>query len=91
MSETVDGKQRNKTYVGDCEFVTDNGLATTRTYLSSPYGVFAVVVSTNGNDAVYYVYKDHIGSWTSITDSEGNVRQKLRYDAWGKITAVSAK
>lgn len=88
MSETVDGKQRNKTYVGDCEFVTDNGLATTRTYLSSPYGVFAVVVSTNGNDAVYYVYKDHIGSWTSITDSEGNVRQKLRYDAWGKIIHI---
>ena len=27
----------------------------------------------------------HIGSWTTITDAEGNIEQELSFDAWGNI------
>ena len=31
------------------------------------------------------VLKDHLGSWTTITDAEGNVEQELSFDAWGNL------
>ncbi|MBR5378551.1 MAG: hypothetical protein IK135_05480 [Bacteroidales bacterium] len=49
-------------------------------------GVFAVVSQTGGEvDSVTYILKDHLGSWTTITDAEGNVEQELSYDAWGNL------
>ena len=33
----------------------------------------------------HYILKDHLGSWTTITDAEGNVEQELSYDAWGNL------
>ena len=35
--------------------------------------------------SIHYILKDHLGSWTTITDSEGNVEQELSYDAWGNL------
>ena len=32
----------------------------------------------------HYILKDHLGSWTTITDAEGNVEQELSFDAWVK-------
>ncbi len=37
----------------------------------------------NGSQALHYVLKDHLGSWTTITDKQGNVEQRLSFDAWG--------
>ena len=34
---------------------------------------------------LHYILKDHLGSWTTITDAEGNVEQELSYDAWGNL------
>ena len=31
----------------------------------------------------HFILKDHLGSWTTITDAEGQVEQELSYDAWG--------
>ena len=33
----------------------------------------------------HYILKDHLGSWTTITDAEGNVEQELSFDAWGTL------
>ena len=33
----------------------------------------------------HYILKDHLGSWTTITDAEGIVEQELSYDAWGNL------
>ena len=33
----------------------------------------------------HYILKDHLGSWTTITDAEGNVEQELSFDAWGNL------
>ena len=40
-------------------------------------------MKTEGTYKFYYVLKDHLGSWTTITDSQGNVEQELSFDAWG--------
>ena len=84
-ADTVTNRTRTKDYVGDCEFVNDNGVNKVYTYLMGPYGVFAVVVTTGGTDAVHYVYKDHLGSWTAITDASGNVEERRSFDAWGNL------
>ena len=56
-----------------------------RTFIAGPYGVFAVVETRNGMDQIHYVLKDNLGSWTTITDENGNVEQQLGFDAWGNL------
>ena len=89
MVENVGDITRSKDYVGFCEFITeDDGENTTEktlTYLVGPYGVFAVVEQQDNEEAIHYILKDHLGSWTTITDSEGNVEQELSFDAWGNL------
>ena len=90
MEEHVGNTARTKRYVGACEYVTESsGLFTTerqRTYLSGPGGVFAVMERLNGGeDVLHYVLKDNLGSWTTIADRDGNMEQRLSYDAWGNL------
>lgn len=83
ITDTLTNHSLTKDYVGACEFVDDNGSKKVYTYLSSPYGVFAVVVHCGSADTLAYVYKDHLGSWTTITDSLGNIVERNSFDAWG--------
>ena len=89
MVENIGDITRTKDYVGVCEYITeDDGENTTEktlTYLVGPYGVFAVVEQQDCEETVHYILKDHLGSWTTITDSEGNVEQELSFDAWGNL------
>ena len=89
MVENVGDITRTKDYVGVCEYITeDDGENTTEktlTYLVGPYGVFAVVEQLNSEESMHYILKDHLGSWTTITDAEGNVEQELSFDAWGNL------
>ena len=36
-------------------------------------------------ESVHYILKYHLGSWTTITDADGQVEQELSYDAWGSL------
>ena len=87
--DTVDGVSRRKAYADLCEFVTVTdslGSSTfSRTFIVGPYGVFAVVEKHGDEESIHYILKDHLGSWTTITDAEGNVEQELSYDAWGNL------
>ena len=87
MEEHVNGTNRTKRYVGGCEFqtITENNITTTKkyTFIDSPIGVVAVVERQGEDQSIHYVLKDHLGSWTMITDSQGNVEQELSFDAWG--------
>ena len=89
MADTVDGTIRNKEYVGVCEYITENDgngiVSKTLTYLVDPFGVFAVVERQADEESIHYVLKDNLGSWTTITDAEGNVEQELSFDAWGNL------
>ena len=89
MEEHVGNTVRTKRYVGACEYVTETSglftLSKTLTYLSGPFGVFAVVERRQGVNTLHYILKDNLGSWTAVTDSEGTVEQRLSYDAWGNL------
>ena len=69
----------------NCKFAgTGGGTLKTFTYLVGPYGVFAVV-EHGDEERIHYILKDHLGSWTTITDAEGVVEQELSFDAWGNL------
>lgn len=84
MEESVDGVTRSKTYVNNCEFIAmPDGSEVTRTFLSGPMGVFAVVETANNSTTLHYVHKDHLSSWCVITDEQGHIEQENHFDAWG--------
>ena len=89
MEEHVGNTVRTKRYVGACERVTETmgSLTTDRwlTYLTGPTGVVAVEMTKSGTEQVFYVLKDNLGSWTTITEGSGVAQQRLSYDAWGNL------
>ncbi len=89
MTEYTGDTVRSKRYVGACEQVTVIGGYTASshwlTHLAGPTGVYAVVEKRGGEETLHYILKDNLGSWTTVTDSEGNVEQRLSYDAWGSL------
>ena len=87
MEEYIGSSVRTKQYVGSCEYITETGTSGTKTltYLTGPYGVFAVVEKQNNAETLHYILKDNLGSWTTITNGNGAVEQRLSFDAWGNL------
>lgn len=81
------GSTYEKLYLGNCELITQNGNSFWNTFISGPLGVFAAVTSNGTTESLRYIYKDHLGSWTTITDDAGTVLQELSFDAWGNLRA----
>jgi len=47
-------------------------------------GVFAVyIIKPDGTEEINYIHTDHLGSWNTITDENGNLLQEQSFDAWG--------
>ena len=58
-------------------------------YVPTPIGISAMLVrNTDANntatDSIYYVYTDHLGSITGITDGLNKLMDIRSYDAWGR-------
>jgi RHS repeat-associated protein len=88
MTENISGKVREKIYANSCEFITQPGYGSvTRTFLTCPTGIFAVAETRNGYTSLHYIHSDHLDSWTTISDSKGNIEQEKRFDAWGNCSA----
>lgn len=87
VSELSRVVEREKTYALGCEFLSGalTEAVKSRTFLTCPTGVFALVEHQGGTDSLHYILKDHLGSWTVITDEVGAVEQELSYDAWGNL------
>jgi len=70
------------------EKTVDHTNGTTReiNYINTPYGTLAAFIK-EGNNAgqMYYLYKDHLGSITHITNSSGAVEETRSFDAWGRM------
>ena len=61
-----------------------NGQQYKHTYLTGPMGLFAVhIIKPNGSEEINYIHTDHLGSWNTITDENGNLKQEQSFDAWG--------
>lgn len=85
LEENLDGGTREKIYANNCEFITrPDGSTATWTFLSSTTGVFAVAETVDGITTLHYIHKDHLGSWSMVTDSNGKAEQETSFDAWGE-------
>ena len=49
----------------------------------------AVLAGVNGGEPVYF-HQDHLGSVELLTDADGNVLQRYRYDIHGNATVLDA-
>lgn len=86
MTEKNGGITCTKIYINQCEFIDNHKEGTVvRSFLSSPSGVFAVAERKEGKTDIHYIHKDHLGSWTTISDSKGNIEQECQFDAWGNV------
>lgn len=65
--------------------VSPHAAAAMRQPYGGPMGVFAVVEHNGDSDEIHYVYKDNLGSWTTITDAGGVVEREQSFDAWGNL------
>ena len=84
MKTQVDGVVKTKTYVDDCEFVEENGKEYANVFVNGPDGVFAIcTIDDDGNKSFNFVHKDNMASWNLIIDEDGNIVQKMSFDAWG--------
>lgn len=79
---------KGKLYLGNCELITQNENSLWNTFISGPMGVFAAVTGNGTTESLRYIYKDHLGSWTTITDDAGTVLQELSFDAWGNLRSA---
>jgi len=54
-------------------------------YIPGGDGMAAVLIKTNGNSGtLYYILKDHLGSFVALVDVNGNVQEQYNYDPWGR-------
>ena len=92
MKKIVDYFNRSKLHMGSCEYNHGSDRARSLTYLIGPLGVFAVYErsgpyyldeESGWNASLHYILKDHLGSWTTVTNERGDVEQRLSFDAWG--------
>lgn len=94
-----DGNQRYKKRIYDGSLISttiyshDNyevitAGSTTRKlhYINTPSGLSAIYVdnSTTANDTMYFIHKDHIGSFDLITNDQDTSKSYLSFDPWGK-------
>lgn len=51
-------------------------------YISWGDGIFAIYVQNGTNDTMYYIRKDYLGSYETITDDKGVLQERLSFDPW---------
>jgi RHS repeat-associated protein len=53
-------------------------------YLSGPTGLFGILTIEDNTETMHYVHTDYLGSYTYITDEDGQLVEVLSYDPWGR-------
>lgn len=63
-----------------------DGKTIQRLYLGGDASNAPAVYVSDGNDwKLYYIGRDYLGSIVAILDTDGNLKQELSYDAWGRL------
>jgi len=80
--DVKDGVTTTTYYAGSVEVVSrsDSDVITYRRNLPSAISLYR----SNGTTDLSYLHKDHLGSLDTITNDEGDIKQKVYFDAWGK-------
>jgi len=76
--------QKTVCYVGAYEKEVTGTQVRQLHYIAGGDGLAAIFVRNNGNDTMYYVHTDHLGSFDVITNQSGQVVQRYSFDAWGR-------
>ncbi|HMN06792.1 MAG TPA: hypothetical protein PKD45_13805 [Flavobacteriales bacterium] len=74
-------------YIGAYEEQRLPGTTNKIHYVNGPGGLCAMIVQANGTEAIYYVYKDHLGSIVTLTTEQGgvvSVATQQNFDPWGR-------
>lgn len=80
--------QKTTYYIGnyECE-VYPNGRIRELSYINTNTGHTIINLKDNNNntptDSLYYIFKDHLGSYDRITNQLGQIIETYSFDAWG--------
>lgn len=80
--------QKTVYYIGnyECE-VYPNGRIRELNYINTNTGHTIINLKDNNNntptDSLYYIFKDHLGSYDRITNQLGQIIETYSFDAWG--------
>ena len=87
-TENVDGEDVTTTtyYLGNVEVESKSNSSVVVTRRMLPGAI--ELQRSNGTREISYLLKDHLGSLDTITDENGDIKQKLHFDAWGKKTVL---
>lgn len=80
-------EQLTRYYIGG-QYEIESGITGNkeRLYLGGdPYSASSVYVKENNAWNLYHICRDYLGSITHVLDVNGNLKQKLNYDAWGRL------
>lgn len=80
-------EQLTRYYIGG-QYEIESGLTGNkeRLYLGGdPYSASSVYVKENNAWNLYHICRDYLGSITHVLDTNGNLKQELSYDAWGRL------
>ncbi len=86
--------QKTVYYIGnyECE-VYPNGRIREINYINTSTGHTIVELKDNKNnistDSLYYIFKDHLGSYDRITNQLGQIVETYSFDAWGNRRQAS--
>lgn len=75
---------KTKKYLGDYEKTIKGSYVVEYNYIFAPTGLVAVMVNDGGEQGLYYVCTDHLGSLTVVNSESGMLMERYSYDAWGR-------
>ncbi|MFW5872655.1 MAG: RHS repeat domain-containing protein [bacterium] len=79
--------KQTKYFVGGIfEKIADEttGATTELNYINGGDGLAAIFASNNSSSALYYIHKDHLGSFQTISNSSGTLEEELSFCPWGR-------
>lgn len=87
-TEVVDNKSVTTTtyYIGNVEVVSKSNSSVITTRRNLPGAI--ELRRSNGTREISYLHKDHLGSIDTISDANGDIKQKLYFDAWGRKQVI---
>ncbi|WP_064791930.1 RHS repeat-associated core domain-containing protein [Shewanella woodyi] len=86
-----DGSERKETlYIGNVEYTTTNGITSLVQRHLAGVAVEMQYLGATARLETNYLYRDHLGSVTVMTNSKGEVIHESSFDVWGQRRALDA-
>jgi RHS repeat-associated protein len=82
---------QTKYYLGDYIEIHDHTLNTIQKvhYIPTAGEPVVKIIDQNNNNQTFYLYTDHLGTPTKVSDDQGNLVYQQSFDAWGNNRNVN--